>query len=138
MNIVLGGLDFCLVYLDDIIVHSSTFEEHINQLAAKLKSKPSKCHLLRDIVKFLGHIVNAEGISTDPEKIEKVTNWPTPTCVSDVRSFMEAKVCKEVKRTTAPQGERCWHWSHSLSTSDATCWERSSLYEQTTWYLDGC
>jgi hypothetical protein len=92
MNIVLGGLDFCLVYLDDIIVHSSTFEEHLQQLekvlcqleAANLKLKPSKCKLFRDMVKFLGHVVNKDGISTDSEKLRKVAEWP----VAEVRSFM--------------------------------------------------
>jgi hypothetical protein len=96
MNIVLGGLDFCLVYLDDIIVHSTTFEEHIQQLdqvfshleAANLKLKPSKCKLFQDMVKFLGHIVNSEGVATDPGKVQKVVDWPTPTSVTEVRSFM--------------------------------------------------
>jgi hypothetical protein len=96
MNIVLGGLEHCLVYLDDIIVHSSTFDEHVEQLAgvferlqkANLKLKPSKCKLFQSMLKFLGHIVSEEGISTDPAKVQKVADWPTPTCVAEVRSFM--------------------------------------------------
>jgi hypothetical protein len=96
MNRVLGDLEFCLVYLDDIIVHSSSFKEHVQQLeevlsrlgAANLKLKPSKCKLFRNMAKFLGHVVTAEGISTDPGKVKKVAEWPQPTSVSEVRSFM--------------------------------------------------
>ena len=98
MNIVLRGLIWrtCLVYLDDIIVFSKTFEEHVSRLEevfkrlekAGLRLKPSKCYLLRDEVEFLGHIVTADGVRTDPAKIEKVVKWPVPTNVGDVRSFL--------------------------------------------------
>jgi len=67
MDLALSGLNYnmCLVYLDDIIVHSSSVEEHIERLgllferlrAANLKLKPSKCSLLRTEVSFLGHVV---------------------------------------------------------------------------------
>jgi len=85
----------CLVYLDDIIVYSSTVEEHLLRLRklfdrlriAKLKLKPSKCNLLRAEVNFLGHVVSGEGVSTDPGKIEVVRDWPTPSDVKKVRSF---------------------------------------------------
>ena len=98
MGIVLKGLQWhgCLVYLDDIIVYGRTFQEHLERLAAVferleragLRLKPSKCHLLRRNVEFLGHVVSAEGISTDPAKIERVKDWPVPTNVGDVRSFL--------------------------------------------------
>ena len=98
MNVVLRGLIWrtCLVYLDDIIVFSSTFEEHLSRLeevfkrleAADLRLKPSKCYLLRAEVEFLGHVVTASGIQTDPAKVDKVVDWPTPANVGDVRSFL--------------------------------------------------
>ena len=44
---------------------------------AGLKIKPSKCHLLQRSVHYLGHVVSAEGIKTDPEKIRSVSDWPT-------------------------------------------------------------
>jgi len=79
MDLALNGLNFymCLVYLDDIIVYSTTVEEHLIRLRklfdrlriANLKLKPSKCHLLRAEIKFLGHVVSAEGVSTDTSKI---------------------------------------------------------------------
>ena len=53
-----------------------------------LKLKPSKCDLLRQSVHFLGHVVDHDGIHTDPAKVEKIANWPIPTDVSGVRSFL--------------------------------------------------
>ncbi|XP_078461913.1 uncharacterized protein LOC144726833 [Lampetra planeri] len=98
MELVLSGLqwDTCLIYMDDVIVFSKTFEEHLRRLrgvflrmrSAKLKFKPAKCHLLRRSVRYLGHIVDSSGISTDPAKTDCVGSWPTPTSVSDVRSFI--------------------------------------------------
>ena len=98
MAVVLRGLTpmMCLVYLDDIIVFSTTFEEHVERLRlilsrlreAGLKLKPRKCKLLCEQVRFLGHVVSVKGVSTDPEKIRAIIDWPTPTCVKDVRSFL--------------------------------------------------
>ena len=86
----------CLIYLDDIIVFSSTFEEHVERLSAvfqrleehNLKLKPSKCELFRSRVLYLGHIVSCEGIQTDPSKIDCLKNWPIPECIKDVRKFL--------------------------------------------------
>jgi hypothetical protein len=76
METVLRGLtyDSCLVYLDDVIVIGRTFPEHLRNLKkvferlreAHLKLKPDKCHLLQKEVRYLGHSVSPEGISTDP------------------------------------------------------------------------
>ena len=78
----------CLIYLDDIIIFSSTFDEHLGHLEAvfkrlqehNLKLKPSKCEFLRNRVVYLGHVVSEEGIHTDPSKIEAVKTWPIPKC----------------------------------------------------------
>jgi len=55
---------------------------------ADFKLKPSKCSLLRAEVNFLGHVVSGEGEATDPSKIELVRDWPTPSDVKEVRSFL--------------------------------------------------
>jgi RNase H-like domain found in reverse transcriptase/Reverse transcriptase (RNA-dependent DNA polymerase)/Integrase core domain/Integrase zinc binding domain/Zinc knuckle len=98
MDIVMAGLNFrvLLVYLDDIILFSKSVEEHLERLellfttlrTANLKLKPSKCKLIRREVGFLGHIVSDKGISTDPDKISAVQDWPVPTSVTEVRSFL--------------------------------------------------
>ena len=98
MHDCLGDLNmnWCIVYLDDIIIFSDTKEEHIKRLeavfqklmTAGLKLKPTKCFFFRDEIEYLGHVVSGKGISTNPKKIEAVTKWPTPKTVYDVRSFL--------------------------------------------------
>ena len=53
-----------------------------------LKLKPSKCVLLQKEVNFLGHVVSAEGVSTDPDKIKLIVEWPTPTNLKKLRGFL--------------------------------------------------
>ena len=98
MEQVLKGLQWksLLLYLDDIIVFSADFETHLARLkvvlerfkGANLKLKPSKCELLQKEVKFLGHVVNSEGVSTDPDKVKAVREWKTPKCSDETRSFL--------------------------------------------------
>ena len=56
--------------------------------AAGLKLKPSKCDIFRKKIKYLGHVISNEGVSTDCDKIKSVTEWPQPTTVTEVRSFL--------------------------------------------------
>ena len=98
MERVLAGLpwEVCLAYLDDIIIHAESFEEELRRLRdvlqrlqdAGLKLSPKKCHLFQKSVTFLGHVVSGEGISTDPEKVRAVQDWPVPTAVGELRSFL--------------------------------------------------
>ena len=98
MESCLGELhpSWCIIYLDDIIVFSQTPEEHLYRLkvvfiklrAARLKVKLSKCDLFKQQINYLGHVVSNEGVSTGPEKIKSVTEWPQPTTVTEVRSFL--------------------------------------------------
>ena len=98
MEKVLQGLvwDFVVVYLDDVVVFSKTIDDHMTHLQAvferfkthNLKLKPRKCALFCTQVKYLGHIVSPSGVATDPELIEKVTNWEPPTTVRGVRAFL--------------------------------------------------
>lgn len=83
-------------YLDDLIVTSATFNEHLDLLKlvfkklrdAGLKINREKCQFCRTELKYLGHVVNSQGINTDPEKVRAVTEFPTPTCVRSLRSFL--------------------------------------------------
>ena len=98
MDLVLRGLKWerLLIYLDDILVFGRTPEEHLDRLAqvfqrlpdAGLKLKPGKCCFAQAVVKFLGHIVSADGVATDPEKLRRVQEWPQPKNVSDLRAFL--------------------------------------------------
>ena len=86
----------CLIYLDDIITHGSTFPvmpcnlEEIFQLleTADLKLKPSKCFFGIDHVNYLGHVVSGEGIRPDPAKITAIENFPRPSTRTELRSFL--------------------------------------------------
>ena len=98
METVLAGLNWqiCLIYLDDIIVHGESFEAMLTNLdsvlsklhEAGLKLKPRKCQLFQKEVEYLGHIVSASGIKTDPKKIQAVRDWPEPNNVTELRSFI--------------------------------------------------
>ena len=85
----------CLVYLD-VIIFGRTLEEHRGRLAVVLsrmagtglKINPKKCKLLADKVTVFGHVVSWEGISTDPEKVRVVQEWPAPSNISQLRSFL--------------------------------------------------
>jgi len=109
MDMVLAGLSYetCLVYLDDVIVFGSTFEELSHRTEAvfqrirdaKLKLKPSKCSFFRWEVSFLGFVVSAAGIETQPEKVKCIVDWPTPSNLHEVRSFMG--ICSYYRRFVA-------------------------------------
>ena len=89
-------LNWCIIYLDDVIIFAKDPKEHLTRLegvfkklrAAGLKLKPSKCEFFKDQIAYLGHIVSKNGIATDPKKIRDVKDWPVPATVTDVRSFL--------------------------------------------------
>ncbi|GFX58881.1 transposon Tf2-6 polyprotein [Trichonephila clavipes] len=86
----------CLCYLDDIIVFSETFEDHLIRLRlvlkclqeAGLKLNSKKCLFAAQEVKILGHHVSSNGVRPDPDKIKAVRNFPTPKNIHDIRSFL--------------------------------------------------
>jgi hypothetical protein len=98
MDLVLCGLTFeaCMVYLDDIIIFGPDFDTHLSRLKlvfdrvrqAGLKLKASKCCLLQRKVSFLGHVVSADGLEVQEEKVAAVKSWPIPTNLHEIRSFV--------------------------------------------------
>ena len=98
MQCVLAGLSgtHCLVYLDDIIVFSTTFEEHLQRLvsvferlrAAGLKLKPKKCHFAKRQITYLGHVISANGVEPDHKKLAAVTTYPAPCSKHEVKRFL--------------------------------------------------
>jgi hypothetical protein len=98
IEIVLAGLlwAICIVYLDDVIVFSENFAQHLARLREifkrmrehNIKLKPSKCLFFKKEVKYLGHIITEDGVAPDPAKTEAVRNYPVPTTKRGVRSFL--------------------------------------------------
>ncbi|CAC5364966.1 Transposon Ty3-G Gag-Pol polyprotein,Transposon Ty3-I Gag-Pol polyprotein,Retrovirus-related Pol polyprotein from transposon 297,Retrovirus-related Pol polyprotein from transposon 17.6 [Mytilus coruscus] len=98
MSHVLRGLNwkFVLVYVDDILIFSRTFKDHLNHLSqvfdrlrhANLKLHPSKCHFAVKEIMFLGHIISREGVKVDPAKTSAVSKFPTPQTQKQLRSFL--------------------------------------------------
>jgi len=98
MEVALAGLQWttCLIYLDDVLIFGKTFLEQISRIEAilqkiriaGLKLKPSKCHLLKERVTFLGHVLSPDGIQPNMENVEKILRWNTPKTVKEVQSFL--------------------------------------------------
>ena len=84
------------VYLDDIIVVNRSFEEHLATLRevfrrlrdARLRINPEKCRFCTEQLKYLGHVIDKEGIRTDPEKTSAIVDWPAPRTVRQIRQFL--------------------------------------------------
>ncbi|UYV84065.1 hypothetical protein LAZ67_X001038, partial [Cordylochernes scorpioides] len=98
MDNVLMGLkwNICLCYLDDIVVYSDTFEEHLERLSkvlsclqqAGLTINPDKCLFGSTRIKILGHVVDKDGIQPDSEKVEAIKKFPVPKSVCDIQSYL--------------------------------------------------
>ena len=87
--------DFVCVYIDDILIYSRTEEEHVEHVRKvlhalnkyNLRLKPSKSEFHVQRVKFVGCVITPNGVEVDPEKVERVKEWPIPASVKEVQSF---------------------------------------------------
>ncbi|XP_019096481.1 PREDICTED: uncharacterized protein LOC109130861 [Camelina sativa] len=87
---------FVIIFIDDILIYSRSAEEHAEHLRKVLErlrekrlfAKFSKCKFWQREIGLLGHRVSEQGMSADPEKIAAIQDWPKPTSVSEVRSFL--------------------------------------------------
>lgn len=87
---------FAYVYIDDVIIYSSSIEEHMNHIQtifnalnnATLKVSNEKSKFFMEEVEYLGHIVKHNRISTDPNKIKTIENFPIPKTLKDLRGFL--------------------------------------------------
>jgi hypothetical protein len=85
-----------LVFFDDILVYSQSFEQHVYHLQQVLqtlqqqqwKVKLSKCSFAQRSLSYLGYVISSEGVSTCSKKITSVANWTSPSNVKEIRSFL--------------------------------------------------
>ena len=86
------NLQWCIIYLDDIVIFSKDLASHLERLEAVfwklekagLKLKPSKYELFWWQLTYLGHVVSAQWVASDEGKINTIKHWPTPTNVTEV------------------------------------------------------
>jgi hypothetical protein len=96
LHTVLGDLDFCFSYLDDILVASATAEEHAQQLetvftrlrANHIVVNPAKCVFGEPEVEYLGHQISSAGCKPLPDKVAAITGYPKPATMKDLRRFL--------------------------------------------------
>ena len=98
VELIFGDLNLTdlVLYLDDLLVFSGTFQQHLERLEKVferlerfgLKLNGKKCQLFRTSVHHLGHIVSDKGVSVDPEKTARIRDWPVPTTIQQLRSFL--------------------------------------------------
>ena len=85
-----------LFYLDDICIFTEMADQMLDRIEFvfshlkefNLKIKPKKSHFFQTSVTFLGHILSADGVSPNPEKVAKIKDWPTPKTPKEVHSFV--------------------------------------------------
>jgi len=85
-----------MVYLDDILIGNSTYEEHIQTVRAVLKTlekakmwfNEDKCQIMPQRMELLGHVLHNNGLEAEPEKIKKVVDFKTPTNRREIQRFM--------------------------------------------------
>jgi len=122
--------------MDDIVIHTDgTEEEHetiVHKWLAKLETlslflKPSKCEFHKKEVEYLGMIVGNGSVHMDPVKVHGITQWPTPSCVKDVRSFLGfcnfyRAFISDFSNITRPLNDltcknRQWDWSETCEAA---------------------
>ena len=95
-DIVIAGLSNVEKVMDDVIVFDDNFNQHVDRVRALLLRcrehgitlNPDKFKLSEKEVQCVGFTINAQGVSTDPDKLKAIAEFPIPRCLTDLRSFM--------------------------------------------------
>ena len=96
MQHILEGLKGVLCHMDDVLIFGSNKDEHDKNLLAALKKleaaggtlNPNKCEFYKASIKFLGHVIDKDGIRADPSKTQAIVQMEAPQSVTDLRRFM--------------------------------------------------
>ena len=142
MDLVLGRVKWlcALIYLDDIIVYSSSFDDYLHHLDLVLQQiqwsgltlKIDKCHFCKTHLKYLGHVVSKEGIRPDPDKLNTVREYPVPNKLKAVRTFLDlssyyrrfikdyATIAEPLIALTPHSDSKTFHWTEACQNSFET------------------
>jgi len=96
MGMVLCGLDFVFCYIDDILIFSKSPEEHLRHLIQVFERlhqhgmllNKSKCFFNVPEIRFVGHIVNKEGVKPTEDKVKAIRDFPEPNNMKMLRRFL--------------------------------------------------
>ncbi|MES9884855.1 MAG: reverse transcriptase domain-containing protein [Sedimenticola sp.] len=119
---------FLLVYIDDILIYSKSFDEHIQHLElvfatiqkANVKLRASKCEFMKEKMKYLGHIFTKDGVQADDSKTDLIRNYKRPTTIKELKQFLGlaqfyrkfikdfSKICKPLHELTSRKKQFKW------------------------------
>ena len=154
MNYILDGLPCVLCLMDDIIIYGKDKQEHKGRLLATLQRlqtagvtlNKDKHQFCKDTLSFLGHVISAEGVSPDPNKIRAVVNRKTPTSTTELGCFMGMMNQLGMRRFTPEIAERfkplcelltkksTWLWGPSQTTAFQKLKDVLSSPKVLVWY----
>ena len=129
ISAILGDMDGIICHMDDILIHASDAETHNKQVRIVMQKLQKagltlneKCEFSKDSIKFLGHIIDGNGIHIDPEKVTAINNFPQPNNVTELQRLMGmlnqlAKFTPNLASITEPlrallKKTTQWTWGH--------------------------
>ena len=127
MNHILEGLDGVVCMMDDILVFGKDSAEHnshqkdvLSLEKANVTLNSSKCEFEKTTVKFLGHVIDSQGIRANPDKTEAISRMDTPTSVTDLRRTLQ--MVNQLWKFTPNIAEMSQPLRELLSTKKAWLW----------------
>ena len=128
MTEVLEGLEGVVCSIDDVLVHGKSQEEHDSRLTAVLQRiqeegltlNQKKCKFSKNQVKFLGQMVDQEGVRPDPDKVSAIMNVRTPTRIGDIRRFLG--MGNQLEKFSPNLAEKTKPFRDLLSKKEQWCW----------------
>ncbi len=134
-----------IVYIDDILIYSETYEEHVIHVRTVLKrllqhqlyAKAEKCEFHQETISFLGYIISSGGVAMDEQKVQAVVNWPQPTTLKELQRFLGfanfyRRFIRNFSTVAGPMTSMVKKGTHRLSWSSAAIASFRSLKERFT------
>jgi len=141
-----------MVYINDILIFTRTEEGHdkiVQEVLHRLRTsdlflKPEKCFFKQWEIEFLGLIIGSNGVEIEPSKVKGIMNWPTPTKVKEVQSFLGlanfyCQFVKDFSKIAAllhklTRNDQKWEWD-AVHQRPLMSWRKNSQNNQSWWWL---